>query len=162
MSDIRFRKDGYLFSYRVEGILINDNKILLQKPLNDDGYSLPGGHIQFGETNAETLKREYKEETGIDIIVNELKWVQEVFWKWGAEYCHQISLSYLISTKDETNIPMKYSFEGIENIGKIENKIMFYWIPIDEIGAIKTFPPNIEELLKDIKGDVKHIVRREW
>ena len=45
-KDILFDVDGVLFSYRVGGVLIKDNKILLTK--DGDDYSLPGGHSQIG------------------------------------------------------------------------------------------------------------------
>lgn len=89
-ADILFHKDDYIFSYRVSGILLRDNKILLQKPTNDTGYAIPGGHVAFGETNAETLEREFKEEIGADITVGDLKWVEENFFQWGDKPCHQI------------------------------------------------------------------------
>ena len=58
MSDILFSTDDYVFSYRVTGICIQDGKVLLQKPTNDDGFAFPGGHVALGETNEETLIRE--------------------------------------------------------------------------------------------------------
>ena len=61
MKDLIFKTDDFVFSYRIAGILIHDGKILLQKPLNDDGYSLPGGHVAFNETSNVTLIREFKE-----------------------------------------------------------------------------------------------------
>ena len=42
--------------------ILYDNKILLQKPVDDDGYSLIGGHVEAMETTEETLIREFKEE----------------------------------------------------------------------------------------------------
>jgi len=38
INDILFKTEEFVFSYRVAGILIKDKKILLQKPINDDGY----------------------------------------------------------------------------------------------------------------------------
>lgn len=61
-KDILFKTNEFIFSYRVAGILIKDQKILLQKPKNDDGYSIPGGHVSFGEITSETLIREFREE----------------------------------------------------------------------------------------------------
>ena len=72
MNDILFHRDDYVFSYRVAGILLRDNKILFQKPTNDTGFAIPGGHVEFGETNAQTLEREFKEEIGADIPVGDL------------------------------------------------------------------------------------------
>ena len=60
MSDILFKTDDYVFSYRVGGLLIRDGKVLMQKAVDNDGYALIGGHVAFGETTTETLAREYK------------------------------------------------------------------------------------------------------
>jgi len=62
MNDILFRTDTHIFSYRTAGILVHDGKVLLQKPNDSEDFAFPGGHVAFGETNAETLVREFKEE----------------------------------------------------------------------------------------------------
>ncbi len=56
--DILFKNDDFVFSYRVGGILIHNDKILLQRPKNDD-YAIIGGHVAAMETSPETLKREF-------------------------------------------------------------------------------------------------------
>ena len=57
---------------RVKAIMINDsNKILLG--YSNGAYQFPGGHIKGGESLEEGLKREVKEETGIDIDVTDIK-----------------------------------------------------------------------------------------
>jgi ADP-ribose pyrophosphatase YjhB (NUDIX family) len=52
----------------VTGVVIDDGRILL---LNQDAgarsWSLPGGKLEDGETLAEALVREMKEETGLDV-----------------------------------------------------------------------------------------------
>ena len=51
--------------------LIQDgNKILLQNRVKEDwkGYTLPGGHIEIGESFVDAVKREMKEETGLNIL----------------------------------------------------------------------------------------------
>ena len=51
--------------------LIQDgDKILLQNRVKKDwkGYTLPGGHVESGESFVDAVKREMKEETGLDII----------------------------------------------------------------------------------------------
>ena len=51
---------------------IEDDKgrILFQKRVKNDrpGYTLPGGHVEKGETLTDSVKREIKEETGLTIF----------------------------------------------------------------------------------------------
>lgn len=55
MSDILFKTDNYVFSYRVGGLLIHNGKVLMQKAVDDEGYAFICGHVAFGETTAETI-----------------------------------------------------------------------------------------------------------
>ena len=65
-----------IFKSAVHIILINDNKILLQKrkgsKLWPGYYALPAGHIDEGETQYDALVRETKEELGIEINPNDI------------------------------------------------------------------------------------------
>lgn len=159
MSDILFKTDEYIFSYRVAGICIEDGKVLLQKPSNDDGYAFPGGHVEFGETNEETLKREFFEETEIEISVGELKWVGEIFFDWGEKRCHQICLYYEV--KAEHGLPDTDKFMGKEHLEDRNFDMWFYRVPLDAIEKINLYPTNAKELLKNYVGGVKHFIYRE-
>ena len=51
--------------------LIQDgNRVLLQNRVKEDwkGYTLPGGHVEPGESFVDAVIRETKEETGLDIL----------------------------------------------------------------------------------------------
>ena len=56
---------------RIKVLLINNENILLGNERSI--YQFPGGHLEEGETFEECLKREIKEETGIDIENNEIE-----------------------------------------------------------------------------------------
>lgn len=159
MSDILFKNGEYIFSYRVAGICIEGGRVLLQKPTNDDGYAFPGGHVEFGETNEETLKREFREEMGIEISVGELRWVGEIFIDWGGKRCHQICLYYEV--KAESGLPDKDSFTGKEHLEGRNFDIEFFRVPLDEIDRIDVYPTNAVELLKNYGGGVRHFIYRE-
>ncbi len=51
-------------------LIYKDDKILLQNRIKKDwkGYTLPGGHIEPGESFVDAVIREMKEETGLDIF----------------------------------------------------------------------------------------------
>ena len=51
-------------------LIENGDKLLLQNRIKDDWkcYTLPGGHVEAGESFVDAVVREMKEETGLDII----------------------------------------------------------------------------------------------
>ena len=53
----------------IRGLLLSpDKKILLIKESADGKWSLPGGWADIGETPKEVIIKEFKEETGLDVI----------------------------------------------------------------------------------------------
>ena len=59
----------------VTGVVIKDGKVLLARHTYGGGAGkliVPGGYIQFGETLEEALKREYLEETNVNVEPKQL------------------------------------------------------------------------------------------
>ena len=136
-------------------------KILLQKPTNDTGFTILGGHVEFGETNAQTLEREFKEEIGAEIKVGDLKWVAEIFFLWGDKPCHQICLYYEVALKDKSPIPLDGVFVGNERIEGRDFMIEFHWTHIVALRQIEVYPTNIADLMKRYNKGVQRFVYRE-
>ena len=60
--------------------LIQDgNKVLLQNRVKEDwkGYTLPGGHVEAGESFVDAVVREMKEETGLKILSPKLVGIKQ-------------------------------------------------------------------------------------
>ena len=72
---------GNRLRVRVCGICIENDQILLVKhqSVGEKGYLWipPGGGVEFGESVTEALKREFLEETGLQIRVNDLLFIHE-------------------------------------------------------------------------------------
>ena len=51
----------------VRAIIEINGKILVCKKRNKKYYFFPGGHVEFGETAEKALRREVKEELGLNI-----------------------------------------------------------------------------------------------
>ena len=51
-------------------LLHNDDRYLLQNRVKKDwkGYTLPGGHIEAGESIVDAVVREMKEEKGLTVL----------------------------------------------------------------------------------------------
>ncbi len=69
ISDIR-KKVGHdpVFMPFSCGVIVKNNAILFQKRADDGTWSLHGGSLEFGETFEDALKREFKEELGINVL----------------------------------------------------------------------------------------------
>lgn len=85
------------------GLLIDNNKILLIKKKTgpyDGLLDLPGGTIEKGEKPIESLKREFKEEVGIDVSEVKLFDADSVSFKWNYNNeiinVHHIGIFYKI------------------------------------------------------------------
>ena len=88
----------------VAGLIKNKNKILLCRSSKwSDLWVVPGGGIEYGETIEEAIKREIKEETGLDVEFEKILFVQELIEP--KDYCkkkHLISLECICSTRNDT------------------------------------------------------------
>lgn len=160
-KDILFKTDEYVFSYRVAGLLFHNGKVLLQRPQNDTAYAIPGGHVALGETNEETLVREFKEEINADIKVDKLKWVGEIFFPWGDKPCHQICLFYNVLLTEGTAIPLDGVFWGTEQLEDKSFKLEFAWIDIKDIETIELYPIEAKRYIAEGVSQVEHFVYKE-
>lgn len=86
----------------VGALILNDEKQVLLVKSNKwkDRFTLPGGHIELGETAEQALKREVKEEVGLKIKIIKFLQFQEAiysqeFWK----PKHFIFLDFLCQAK---------------------------------------------------------------
>lgn len=160
--DILFKTDDWVFSYRVAGICVQNGKVLLQKPTNDNAHAFPGGHVEFGETNAETLIREFKEEIGADIQVGELKWVAEAFFPWGGsgKPCHQICLYYMVEILNP-EIPKDGMFMATEHIEGRNFALEYHWVPLENVEKLEVYPTQTPALLQKLHEGVQHFTYKE-
>ena len=154
MADILFKTEDWVFSYRVAGICVRNECVLLQTTAEDDFYAFPGGHVAFGESNADTLTREFREEIGAEVRVGKLQWVAENFFPWGEKPCHQICKYFLVDIADE-HTPTEGIFRGREN------HLEFHWVPIADVGQLEIYPTNAKELLGKLEEGVQYFVYRE-
>ncbi len=88
-------------SLAVDGVVIKDGKLVLIRRKNwpfKGCYALPGGFVEYGEKVEEAVKREVKEETGLDAGIKKLLGVY-------SDPCrdprgHMISVVYLMEAEE--------------------------------------------------------------
>jgi len=122
------------------GVLIfnQEGKIfLMTSPKWQGKYSLPGGHIELGETMEDTAKREIKEETGLDIFDIQFLMVQEcIFSEEFYKKKHFVFLDYVAKVKN-TNVVLD-GREGTE----------YVWVTIDEVLKLPLNPYTKNTILE--------------
>lgn len=73
-------KFGNKLRTRVNGILIENDRLLMVKHQMGNGrilWSVPGGGMNFGSTAPQNLKREFLEETNLEVKVGQYLFVHE-------------------------------------------------------------------------------------
>ncbi|MBP6126561.1 MAG: NUDIX domain-containing protein [Leptotrichiaceae bacterium] len=131
---------------RVAGILIENNKILLIEHLkkNKKYWLVPGGGVDWGESTAEALIREFKEETNLDITVEKFLFLSETIAP--DKKKHVINLYFQIKIIKNSIYNMK--------LGDERNLTDLKFITKEEIENIKLYP-NIKTQLIQLLNEEK-------
>lgn len=124
-----FRKERGKFFY----LLLNYSAI---GKVEKSYWGFPKGHIEKGEKEIETIKREIKEETGIEDIkfVKDFKETEKYFFKFKGKNILKFVTYYLVETKTKE---IKISFEHMG----------YKWLPYKETLKQLTFK-NAKEILQ--------------
>ena len=138
-SELTFRPSVY-------GIVIKDGKILLAKQW--DGYDFPGGGVEIGETVREALKREVKEETGMEVKVGEILLCEDTFFKlpFRGNFVHSI-LMYYICEVEGGELSMANFDEDEKKYGGMPE-----WVDLDQAKNVKIYSSiNAKKIFEKIK-----------
>jgi 8-oxo-dGTP pyrophosphatase MutT (NUDIX family) len=145
------------FNYRVAGIALSGRRLLLHTSDRDDFWSLPGGRCEFGETSAEALVREMREELGEKIIIRHLRWTVENFYDYNERSCHELAFYYSFDIAEQWPLLRKKSWKGRD--GELE--LSFRWFSRGELKELTVYPSFIPEYAFEETEDMRHIVWRE-
>lgn len=152
MRDAVFETDVAIFNYRVAGIWIMDGHVLLHKSVIDEHWALPGGRVGIMEESKIGLEREFYEELEVDVKVERLIWITENFFNYNGKDIHEIGFYYQVTSGSE------YKFNTEEFFGSEGDRLVFKWIPIEELGEISLQPEFLIAGIKDIPEYPSHIV----
>lgn len=149
-QDFRHRTGAQVFGVRATALIVQDDKIYLN--CNEQGrYYTIGGAIQVGETTEEAVKREVKEEIGLDIEIGRLAFVVEnSFCQDGVNF-HNIEFHYVVKPLSEPNSEM------VED----GDKRPCEWLDLERLSDINLVPAFLKTDLTSLSSPVKHIVNME-
>ena len=145
--DFRLIEDDIAFAVRASALVIKDNRLLTIWAEQLGKYYLPGGAIRVGEDTSVALKRELKEELGVDCQVGNLAFVVENLFELQDRFWHNIEFHYLVDI--EGPLPEKV-LEGSETRS-------LKWLPIDQLDRVDFKPTFLAQVLPNWTGSLQHI-----
>lgn len=123
------------FNVRVYGILVQDGKVLVSDE-SIKGYLItkfPGGGLEFGEGTIECVIREFKEETGLDIAVEEHFYTTDFFVESAFAKQNQV-ISIYYKVKPLTPFNLKISQQKFDfDTSLTTDQQSFRWIQLSEL-----------------------------
>lgn len=155
-KDWIFSTNHSVCDLRAVGVLIRDNKLLVQRDRDGNEYALPGGHVQIGETTEAALIREFKEETDAHIRCVRLLWTEECFWAWKGKQAHNISFYYSIEFCQSSDLPDSGEFLP----HKDNPNVLIGWMPIDELQNLTVYPSFLKEEIFRWDDAPRHFVSK--
>lgn len=154
--DIKLKTEDTYFKFRVSGVLISDDRILIVRMCKNSFYCLPGGHVEMGEDSKSGIIREMKEETGYDVMNPQLIAVTENFFSGKlSNKMHELGL-YYITELDEKVIDGYNDYVVIEHDKNGDIELEFRWLKIAELDEINFKPEFLKEKLKRMDFELTH------
>ena len=129
----------------VRAVLIHNNQVLLVRKKGGDYSFLPGGHIDFGESATDALRRELKEETGIEITIKRFSGVVEHAWEKRCKCFMEINLIFEVRLKRPKKV-----------IYSLEPDLEFFWQHINQLDYINLQPAILQKWIKKIRKSRYH------
>lgn len=153
---ISFDGEGIRFNYRVAGIVIEDDRVLVGRADWEDFWYLPGGRVEFGETAQVSLQREVREELGCEPDIGRLTWVLENFFEFDGTPFHEVGLYFMASLPEGADLRAN-EFERMDG----DTRLLFRWVPIAELGSVRLLPSFLVAGLADLPNEAWHVVWRD-
>ena len=147
-----------LFNVRVYGILLDSNKRLLVSDefIRGEYFTkLPGGGLEFGEGTRDCLKREFKEETGLDVTIGDHIYTTDFFQISAFNKVDQIiSIYYFVHTEEPIPLETKTKLFDFapHQVADIKGEAeVFRWVEWNDLSEESVTLPIDKVVIKMVK-----------
>jgi mutator protein MutT len=129
---------------RVAAVIVEDGRVLLEKHAKDgrEYWVLPGGGVDVGETLSEALRRELREEIGVEAETGELAFACEAIAPGAAR--HIVQLAFLASIA-----------RGTPHVTGCDPRVAdVAWIPLEDVAGLEMYPVIQDHLAAALRAGV--------
>ncbi len=137
------------------GCLVEESRVLLCRNLKHGYLFLPGGHVEFGESAAVAVAREFLEESGLVVRVRELALASEGVFTTKKHLHHEVNLVFLVERPGAASKPGRPS--GVKSR---EAHIAFEWIELSAVVDFDIRPTAAKAWLATLVGTDRNPI--EW
>ncbi len=157
--DIKIETEEFNFKFRVSGVIINNDKVLLVDMDKSGFLCFPGGYVELGEESQKAIEREVLEEVNIKVkVLKYLGVIENYFINKYQRKIHEICFYYLLEPVDEIET---LNFSLVEKGEYRDTMLDFKWINIENLDKYDIRPKIMKDILKENKIEFKHLVVKE-
>ena len=130
--------DHFSGKIALKAVVIKDGKALMMRdPRMPDIWDLPGGRLDKGEEVIEGLRREFREELGVEIKVGEM--ILTDHFTHVREGVEHLLIVFKATIESDEFTPSKDEVEEVQ------------WLTWEQIQSSKTFPEYVESVKRALK-----------
>ena len=144
--------------YRAVAVAVHEGRVLLHRATHERTWSLPGGRVHPFESAAAALRRELREELGVDAVVGRLVWVIKNFYTDAGRRYHEVGLYFAVTFADSDELHARNEpFCGVETV----KKLIFHWVPSSRLSDLPINPACLQDRLATLPEQTTHLVWNE-
>ena len=136
--DVTFPTQAGTFNFRVAGIHLQHDHVLIHRNVRDSFWALPGGRIRLNEDAPSALYREFTEELGASMRDATFAFVHENFFTYQDQSFHELGLYFYV----DGDIPFRQGdFYGLEG-----DSLIYRFHPINQLHQLTLHPDVLTQL----------------
>lgn len=149
--DITLNRPQGIFTLRTAALIIRNNCLLAVKHDDFAGYYTVGGRVHLGESTAEAVLREVREETGQSLEIDRLLFINEGFFTYEGKSRHEVCFCYLMKS-EAVDIPNGQMTD--------QTKERLVWLPIADLPRLPLVPEFLRTALQQLPQQPVHFISR--
>ena len=139
--------DDIILNIRVGIIFKYNDRVLIEIRKDRKGNSvIPGGRMKIDELRKDTVKREIKEEMGLDLVDEKIKYkdIIESFFDFDGKRYHEIFFVYKYDVDEHDYKMLLKAKENLDN-----HTTEYIFVSYDEFDKVDLLPLEIRDIIKE-------------